>query len=112
MIAKQKYLRLQAKKLLTNPILYGTIRYTEKTKEVDMIELGTKIIGNFGAMVPLSFGEVVAVETFDIGPKEDYDVKVKWENGSHSWMVIGEIDAAVGKLSGIGYYREETYYAT
>ena len=75
-----------------------------------MVELGTKIIGNFGAMIPLSFGEVVTVETFDTGPKDDADVKVKWDNGSHTWMALGEINAAVGKLSGIGYYTEEVYY--
>ena len=75
-----------------------------------MIELGTKIIGNFGAMIPLSFGEVVTVETFDTGPKDHADVKVKWDNGSHTWMALGEINDAVGKLSGIGYYTEEVYY--
>ena len=75
-----------------------------------MVELGTKIIGNFGAMIPLSFGEVVTIETFDIGPKDHADVKVKWDNGSHTWMALGEINAAVGKLSGIGYYTEEVYY--
>ena len=77
-----------------------------------MVELGTKIIGNFGAMIPLSFGEVVTIETFDTGPKDYADVKVKWENGSHTWMALGEINAAVGKLSGIGYYTEEVYYET
>ena len=32
-----------------------------------MVELGTKIIGNFGAMIPLSFGEVVTIESYDTG---------------------------------------------
>ena len=41
-----------------------------------MLELGTKIIGNFGAMIPLAFGEVVTIETFDVGPR-DNDVKVR-----------------------------------
>ena len=76
-----------------------------------MIELGTKIIGNFGAMHPLSFGEVVTIETFDVGP-HDNDVKVVWDNGSHTWMMESEINAAVGKLSGVGYYTEEVYYET
>ena len=42
--------------------------YSDDNKEVDMVELGTKIIGNFGAMIPLSFGKVVTIETFDVGP--------------------------------------------
>ena len=74
-----------------------------------MIELGTKIIGNFGAMHPLSFGEVVTIETFDVGPR-DNDIKVVWDNGSYTWMMESEINAAVGKLSGVGYYTEEVYY--
>jgi len=74
------------------------------------IELGTKIIGNYGAMIPLWYGEVVAIETFDVGPKDYADVKVKWDNGSHTCMALGEINFAVGKLSPVGYYTEEEYY--
>ena len=44
--------------------------YSDDDKEVGMVELGTKIIGNFGAMIPLSFGEVVTIESFDVGPRE------------------------------------------
>ena len=84
--------------------------YSDDDKEVDMVELGTKIIGNFGAMIPLSFGEVVTIETFDVGPREK-EVKVVWDNGSHTWMMESEINDAVGKLSPIGYYTEEVYYA-
>ena len=82
-----------------------------------MVALGTKIIGNYGAMIPLWEGEVVAVETFDVGIIErvdispsDPEVKVRWDNGSTTWMVASEIDAAIGKLSGIGIYTEEGYY--
>ena len=73
-----------------------------------MVELGTKIIGNFGAMIPLSFGEVVTIETFDVGPREA-EVKVKWDNGTHTWVVKGEINT--NKYAGIGYYTEEAFYA-
>ena len=76
-----------------------------------MVELGTKIIGNFGAMIPLSFGEVVTIETFDVGPREN-EVMVRWDNCSHTWMMEKEINDAVGKLSPIGYYTEEVYYET
>ena len=75
-----------------------------------MVELGTKIIGNFGAMIPLSFGEVVAIETFDVDPREN-EVKVVWDEGDYTWLMESEINAAVGKLSPIGYYTEEVYYA-
>ena len=91
---------------------------SDDDKEVDMIEVGTKIIGNFGAMIPLSFGEVVAIETFDIedeffgvGSLEN-EVKVVWDEGDYTWLMESEINAAVGKLSPIGYYTEEVYYET
>ena len=80
------------------------------------MNIGTKIIGNYGAMIPLWYGEVVAVETFDVGPS-DPEVKVRWDNGSTTWVVAREIierlpdgstNAAVG--SPIGIYTEEAYY--
>ena len=74
-----------------------------------MIEVGTKIIGNYGAMIPLAEGEVVTIKTFDVGPS-DPEVKVKWENGATITMMKSEINAAIGKLSPIGYYTEEAYY--
>ena len=81
-----------------------------------MLELGTKIIGNFGAMIPLREGEV-ANRSYRgrrvIINKEvtDYMVKVKWDDGDYTWLDASEINAAVGKLSPIGYYTEEAYYA-
>lgn len=76
-----------------------------------MVALGTKIIGNYGAMIPLWEGEVVTIETFTVGPElGNSDVKVRWDNGSHTWIRASEINAAVGKLSGIGIYTEEAYY--
>ena len=86
------------------------------TKEVDMVELGTKIIGNFGAMIPLREGEVAnlsyrgrrVIVNKDFPPDM---VKVEWDDGDYTWLDASEINAAVGKLSGIGYYTEEAYYA-
>ena len=74
-----------------------------------MVDLGTKIIGNFGAMIPLSFGEVVTIESRE-SDFETLDVKVKWDNGSITWVAGSEINSAVGKLSPVGYYTEEVYY--
>ena len=76
-----------------------------------MVELGTKIIGNFGAMIPLSFGEVVTIDSYYTGLSTP-EVKVKWDNGSITWIMESEINSAVGKLSPIGYYTEEVYYET
>ena len=77
-----------------------------------MIEVGTKIIGNFGAMIPLFFGEVVGVRAND-------EVVVECESGDVITIMKDEIDAAVGKLSPkaaallpIGYYTEKVYYET
>ena len=90
--------------------------YSDDDKEVDMLELGTKIIGNFGAMIPLREGEVANLSYRGrrvIINKEvtDYMVKVEWDDGDYTWLDASEINAAVGKLSGIGYYTEEAYYA-
>jgi len=69
------------------------------------VTLGTKIIGDFGGYAELWNGEVVTIETFDVGPREK-EVKVKWDNGSTTWMVESEIDAN----KGIGYFTEDGYY--
>ena len=97
--------------LLDKPCTAWYYAYSDDDKEVDMVELGTKIIGNFGAMIPLSFGKVVTIESFEVGPR-DREVKVEWAHGSHTWMMESEINSAVGKLSGVGYYTEEVYYET
>jgi len=34
------------------------------------------------------------------------EVKVRWDNGSTTWLVTDEIDAK----KGIGYFTEEGYY--
>ena len=83
-----------------------------------MLELGTKIIGDFGGDAsPCGNGEVVnrsyPGQRRVIINKEvtDYMVKVEWEDGDYTWLDASEINAAVGKLSPIGYYTEEAYYA-
>ena len=80
------------------------------------MELGTKIIGDFGGYGPLWNGEVVnrsyrgrrVIINKDFPPDM---VKVKWDDGDYTWLDVSEIDAAIGKLSPIGYYTEEAYYA-
>ena len=76
-------------------------------KREKLMNIGTKIIGNYGAMIPLWEGEVVTIETFTVGPElGNSDVKVRWDNGSHTWMLLSEIrdDYFDPKLPGIGYF--------
>jgi len=77
------------------------------------MEIGTKIIGNFGANIPLSFGEIVTISTYDTGAKAP-EIKVKWENSSHTWLLISEVCTLEllpeRGLSPIGYYTEDAYY--
>jgi len=70
------------------------------------VKLGTKIIGDFGGYTELWNGEVVTIDT-TYGESE---VKVNWDTGSHTWIPLSEINAAIGKLSPIGYYTEGIYY--
>ena len=75
-----------------------------------MIKIGTKIIGDFGGYTELYNGEVVTIQSLDVGvgPSAE-EVKVNWDNGSHTWVLMSEIDAW-GKKSKIGYYTEEGFY--
>jgi hypothetical protein len=69
------------------------------------VTLGTKIIGNFGGYTELWNGEVVTISTYDTGPSTP-EVKVKWDNGSTTWLCESDIDNG----SKIGYYTERAYY--
>jgi hypothetical protein len=47
---------------LTNPVLWFILRYKmRKQREMNMIEVGTEVVGIWGAMYPISDGVVVAV---------------------------------------------------
>ena len=81
------------------------IRFFETEEWNDEVTLGTKIIGDFGGYEPLWEGEVITISTYDTGPTTP-EVKVKWDNGSHTWMLMSEIDAN----KGIGYFTEDGYY--
>ena len=70
------------------------------------MKLGTKIIGNFGAMIPLWFGEVVKVDK-TTKLRGDYAIDVKWDNGSVKKMMRSEL---IPNDNGIGYMTEEVYY--
>ena len=83
------------------------------------MKLGTKIIGDFGAMLPLWEGEIVTIDSTYGSALEE--AKIKWDNGSHSWLSLNAINSTptangssigpnIGTNSSIGYYTEEAYY--
>ncbi len=76
-----------------------------RNKEVVM-ELGTKIIGDFGGYTELWNGEVVTISTYDTGPTTPEVKEIKWDDGSYSWCELSFINAN----KGIGYFTEDGYY--
>ena len=91
------------------------IRFFETEEWNDGMPVGTKIIGDFGGYEPLWEGEVIALstgracssETLDVGnTTSEAEVRVKWDNGSTTWIRASEIDAK----KGIGYFTEDGYY--
>jgi len=75
------------------------------------ISLGTKIIGDFGAEVEIAEGVVVKETLSTTLERSEEFCEVKWDNGSNTWIMKKKINNAVGKLSPIGYYTAEVYYA-
>ncbi len=67
---------------------------------------GTKIIGNFGAMHSLWYGEIVKVDK-TTKLKGDYAIDVKWDNGSISKLMRSDL---IPDKHGIGYMTEDHYY--
>ena len=71
------------------------------------MKVGTKMIGNWGAMIPLSFGSITQVK--------DSEVFIAWDDmpGSVSYDLY-EINKGQmmlnGKPAGIGVYTEAEYY--
>ena len=71
-----------------------------------MIELGTEIVGVFGALHYEWNGKVVGIYHHDRGPS-DPEVKVEWDNGSDTTMLMSEIRFDYfdgGTESKIGYH--------
>jgi hypothetical protein len=83
--------------------------YMMRNKKEVIMKLGTKIIGDFGAMIPLWEGEIVTIDSTYGSALEE--AKIKWDNGSHSWLSLNAINSApTANGSSIGYYTEESYY--
>ena len=64
------------------------------------MKLGTKIIGNFGAMIPLWMGSIYKVDK-ETKFMDAYAIDVKWENGSITMGKL-EIGAIVSFINEVG----------
>ena len=64
------------------------------------MKVGTKMIGNWGAMIPLSYGKVIE---FFI---ETEEVTIEWDDLKEATYCIKDIN----KGPGIGIYTEENWY--
>ena len=76
-----------------------------------MIKVGTKMIGNWGAMIPLSYGVVTDVVRDYKGV--DVEVEITWDDSETaispaSLYWTNEIDK--GSNNEIGIYTEEKWY--
>ena len=83
-----------------------------RNKKEVIMKLGTKIIGDFGAMLPLWEGEIVTIDsTCGHQSKLDHEAKIKWDDNSHTWLLLSDINSpSTANGSSIGYYTEEAYY--
>ena len=90
----------------------GKFNYNKK-REVYMIVLnenikglkvGTKMIGNWGAMIPLSYGTVTDVIRDYKGV--DVEVTIDWDDLKEATYFTTEIN----KGPGVGIYTEEKFY--
>ena len=68
------------------------------------LKVGTKMIGNWGAMIPLSYGTVTDVIRDYKGV--DVEVTIDWDDLNEATYFTTEIN----KGSGIGIYTEENFY--
>jgi|TARA_R110002126_G_scaffold264703_1_gene407851 hypothetical protein len=83
--------------------------YMMRNKKEVIMKLGTKIIGDFGAMLPLWEGEIVTIDSTYGSALEE--AKIKWDDNSHTWMLLSDINSpSTANGSSIGYYTEEAYY--
>ena len=78
-----------------------------------MIELGTKIIGDFGGYTEMWNGTVTGIIKSVNGVTIPTAAVMKWDDGSTTTIYESEIDSAPSvNGSPIGYYTEEAYYAS
>lgn len=68
------------------------------------LKVGTKMIGNWGAMIPLSYGTVTDVIRDYKGV--DVEVTIEWDDLKESTYWTKDIN----KGPGIGIYTEENWY--
>lgn len=77
-----------------------------------MIELGTKIIGDFGGYTEMWNGTVTGIIKSVNGVTIPTSTVVKWDDDSTTTILESDIDVACSANgSRIGYWTEESYYA-
>ena len=68
------------------------------------LKVGTKMIGNWGAMIPLSYGTVTdVIRDYKV---VDVEVTIEWDDLKESTYWTKDIN----KGPGIGIYTEEKWY--
>ena len=68
------------------------------------LKVGTKMIGNWGAMIPLSYGTVTDVIRDYKGV--DVEVTIDWDDLNEATYFTTEIN----KGAGVGIYTENKFY--
>ena len=92
---------------MTNVILYVTISNNQRERENMKIEIGTKLEGNWGAMIPVSYGTVIGVITSVYGVMIPPTAAVEWDDLPMENIAFSRIGAAGSE--GIGISISEDY---
>ena len=87
--------------LLTNPIPYVTIRYNQRERENMEVKIGTKLEGNWGAMIPVSYGIVTGIITSVYGVMIPPTAVVEWDDLPMENIEFSRIGDAGSKVIGI-----------
>ena len=92
-------------------ILCGIINHNQErenmiilNENIKGLKVGTKMIGNWGAMIPLSYGTVTDVIRDYKGV--DVEVTIDWDDLKEATYFTTEIN----KGPGVGIYTEEKFY--
>jgi hypothetical protein len=86
---------------LTNPIPYVTIRYNQRERENMGVKIGTKLEGNWGAMIPVSYGTVTGIIKSVNGVTIPTTAVVEWDDLPMENIEFARIGDAGSKVIGI-----------
>jgi hypothetical protein len=86
---------------LTNVILYVTISNNQRERKNMKIEIGTKLEGNWGAMIPVSYGTVTGIIKSVNGVTIPTTAVVEWDDLPMENIEFARIGDAGSKVIGI-----------